>query len=492
MNEQDINYKKYLSLLIKNQWIFVGFALAIMTAAIIISYSLPKLYEAKSTVFIEKNVIAELVKGIAITPSMDQTLRVLKVAITSRPLLQKVINELEMGGNKGNPKNLESTIALINKNINVTVSNDSSMFVISYRDASPRLARDFVNTLVGSYIEQNISSKREESYGAIQFFSDQSDTVREKIENMDKEINDYKAQQGGVINVDEAALFSEINASQQRLHELQLRRRQLEGLKPVARRESDPLNNQLIALERRQEELKAQFNDNYPELIRLRSEINSVKRQMHNRPTSTSAVADPQEVARIEAELSAIRVTENSLKHNISSNQALLRKIPTAKAGLEQLEANRRHQRELYDQLLSRQGQSEVSKQIEIQDKTTTYRIVEPAVLPSVPVSPNRLRIMLMGIAAGLAGGFGLLLAIDFFDQSIKSVEIAKSLGINVLAIVPRIPDIRQELKVAKKNRIFAICSVLYLSVILCIIILEATGLSYLDAAISNIKSIYQ
>jgi polysaccharide chain length determinant protein (PEP-CTERM system associated) len=489
MEAQGFDYKNILALILMKRWIFVGMALLIMTIAVITSYLLPKVYEAKSTVFIEKNVIAELVKGIAITPSMDQTIRVLKVAMTSRPLLQKVVNELEMGARNNSAQDVEATIASINKNINVTVSNDGSMFVISYRDANPRLARDFVNTLVRAYIEQNVSSKREESYGAIQFFSEQSETVRKKIELMDNEINDYKAKQGGIINIDEAALFSEINSAQQRLHELQLRRRQLEGLKPVARREADPLNNQLVVLERRQEELRNQFNENYPELIRIRGEIESLKKQISNRSPGKTEVTDPQEVARIEAELNALKVTENGLMHTIKTNQALLRKIPTSKAGLEQLEADRRHQKELYDQLLARQGQSEVSKQIEIQDKTTTYRIVEPAVLPAVPVSPNRLRIMMIGIFAGIAGGLGILIGFDYLNSSIKSVDTIKALGLQVLAIVPRIPDRDKELREGKRNRLLSVFSTLYFICILGIIAMEAVGVPFIDKIITRITS---
>lgn len=488
MENQEIDYKKILSLILRKRWLFVGTALLIMSISVIVSYLLPKVYESKSTVFIEKNVISELVRGIAITPSMEQTLRVIRVAMTSRPLLEKVINELDMLKGKG-PNELPDLLEDINKQINVTVNNDNSMFIISYRNSDPRLARDFVNTLVRFYIEQNVSSKREESYGAIQFMSEQAETVKKKIEVLDKEINQYKAQQGGVINVDEPRLFTEINAAQQRLHEVQLRRRQLEGLKPITRREADPLNNQLLTLQRRQDELRSQFNENYPELLRIKGEIESLQKQIKSRPSNTSTFSDPVEVSRIESELNALKISEQTLSHSIATNQNLLKRIPSAKAGLEQIEAELRTQKTLYDQLLSRQGQSEVSKQIEVQDKTTTYRIVEPAIIPIKPVKPNRVKIMLFGLIAGVAGGVGILIGIDFLDKSIKSVDAIKSLGLQILAVVPQIPDLERELKLQKRNRIFSAFSLLYFGMVLIIIVLEAAGLPYIDKLIFRMTS---
>lgn len=488
MENQNIDYNGIIRLVIKKRWVFVSTALSIMTISVIISYLLPKIYESKSTVFIEKNVISELVKGIAVTPSMEQTLRVLKVAMTSRPLLEKVINELDMIKGKG-PNELPELLELINKNITVTVNRDNTMFIISYLDKDPRLARDFVNTLVKSYIEQNVSSKRDESYGAIKFMTEQSDAVRKKIEAIDKEINQYKVQQGGVINIDESRLFTEINADQTRLHEVQLRRRQLEGLKPVTRRESDPLNNQLITLQRRYDELRSQFNENYPELIRIRGEIEVLQKQIKTRPQNSPSLIDPVEIARIEAELNALKISEQTLARSISINQNLLKRIPSAKANLEQMEAERRNQKALYDQLLSRQGQSEVSKQIEVQDKTTTYRIAEPAIIPIKPVKPNRIRIMLLGLIAGIGGGIGLLLGIDFLDKSIKNVDSVKLLGLQILAIVPQIPDHEKEMRTQRKNRILTVISSSYLGIILFVIAMEAAGLPYMDKVFALITS---
>ena len=186
MQSAQFEYKKYLQLIVRRKVLFVAAALVIMTVVVIISYVLPKKYEATSTVFIEKNVISELVKGITATPSMEDTIRVLTYAITSRTLLTKVADSLDMNVSQGNSVDMDLVIKKLQRDTTVRV-RDRNLFTISYTDSNPRMARDFVNALVRLYIEENTSSKRGESYDATKFLSEQIDTFKAKLEQAEKD-----------------------------------------------------------------------------------------------------------------------------------------------------------------------------------------------------------------------------------------------------------------------------------------------------------------
>lgn len=483
----EFDYRKYLQLIHRKKRLFMAVALAIMTAAVVFCYLQPKKYQASSTVFIEKNVISELIKGLAITPSMDDTLRVLGYAITSRTLILKVMDDLDMGLEGKGAAKLEETVRRLQKNTSIQIK-DPNLFIISFRDSDPRFARDFVNALVRRYIEENVSSKREESYGAIQFLSEQMGTFRKKLDKTEDEINQYKAEKGGLIAIDEANLFKEINTAQQKLYDIQLRRRQLEGLKPVTKMAADPLQTKLISLQKHLEELRVQFTDSYPEVIKVRSEIETLKEQMKGRH-GVPMVVDPQEVDKVDAELNALRLSEDGLKRFINSNQVLLQRIPEAKAGLEKLETEEKSQKAIYDQLMSRHGQSEVSKQMEVQDKTTTFRIVDPAVTPTRPVSPNRVKLILFGIVAGVACGIGLIIALDYFNPSVKTVDAIKPLGLAVLAIVPQIYEPEKLAREWRRDLRLYLVAGSYFLLIVAILALEAIGKSPVDKIISSVKT---
>lgn len=488
MQSSELEYKKYLQLLMKNKVRFVGIALLLMTIFFVVSFLLPRKYQATSTVFIEKNVISELVKGITVTPSMEDTINVLTYAITSRSLLAKVVDSLDMNLSS-NASETEMLIKELQRNTTVKVK-DKNLFTISFVHEDPRIARDFVNTLVRLYIEENISSKRGESYDATKFLSEQIDNFNVKLEKAEQEVNAYKRDKGGIISIDEGKLFEEINMAQQKLYDLELRRRQLEGMRYITKRANDPLQSRLSLLQKRLGELRIQYTDSYPEVVRVKADMETVKEQMKTRGREDSQPIDPQELAKIESEVSAIRITESGLQRYINTNRSLLRSIPSAKAGLDKLELEKKNQKNIYDQLFARHGQSEVSKQMEVQDKSTTFRIVDPALLPVKPASPNRLKIMLMGMAGGLGLSFGLLLLFDHLDSSVKDVEFVKTLGAPILAIIPRMQD--PVLEARKRRRSYQLLGVaaVYFMVMLCFPAMELLGLPYMDQLLDRIHSV--
>ncbi len=488
MSDQ-FDHRKYLNLIIARKRLFIIVALLVITVVVITSYILPKKYEASSTIFIEKNVINDLVKGIAVTPSMDEAIKVLRYSITSRTIISKVISDLDLDTGAKSAIDKEQLIRNMQKNIDVKVK-DNNLFIISFTNRNARTARDFVNTIVQRYIEESISSKREESYGAIKFLSEQMDTVRGKLEVAETELNKFRAEKGGVINIDEAKLFEDINAAKQKLYDIQLRRRYLEGMKPVTRKAGDPLQSKLSALEKRLDELRVEYTDKYPDVVKTKSDIETLKAQMKNRKAEGETVAEPQELGKVEAELNALKISEQGLSRYISTNESLLNSIPTAKAGLEKLELEKNNRKELYDKLMARHGQSEVSKQMEVQDKTTTFRIVDPAVMPIMPVSPNRVKIILMGIFAGLACGLGLLVVLDHLDTSIKTVDALKPLGVQLIAVVPKISNpAAAAVERVKDFRLYTVAGG-YFALILALLVTEALRLSLVDKAIVMIRGL--
>ena len=130
-------------------------------------------------------------------------------AITSRTLLTKVIDQLDLNLTVKSELEKEALVRKLQENTKVKVK-DKNLFTISFTHQDPRVARDFVNTLVRLYIEENVSSKRGESYDASKFLSEQIVAFNAKVEKAESEVNAYKRDKGGVISIDEGELFKEI------------------------------------------------------------------------------------------------------------------------------------------------------------------------------------------------------------------------------------------------------------------------------------------
>lgn len=474
MASNEMDYKRYLALAKRSKKLCIISALTIMTVVTAAVYVIPNKYEATSTVFIEKSVIADLVKGLAFTPSVEDKIKALTYALNSRTLIMKIIDELDM--KKGGEAEQENLIKSLQENTKIKIKDREGLFIISFQDKNPKLARDYVNALVRRYIDENTSSKREQSYGATQFLSEQMSAFREKLQKSEEAANAFKRGEGAIATMDPTSLLKDINDSQQRADDLKIRQAQLESALANLGKATSVQSN-LPVLQKRLQELQAQYTDSYPEIIRLKEDIRALEEQKKSgkglvRPT------DLPEYDKIVSELRATRQAETNLRVNIARNRGLLQSIPAAKAKLEDLEREKNSQKTLYETMAARQGQSEVSKQMEVQDKSTVFRIVDPAVLPIKPVSPNRIKLILLGILAGIGGGLGLVMLKDQLDDSVKSVDMAKVFGLPILAAIPRIEDPQQTALQVRQDRRLYLAAGLYFSVILGVLALETLGIT--------------
>jgi len=222
-NEGNFDLMRYVHLVLQRKGLLVSIALVVMFAAIVAAYVMPKKYMAKSTVFIEQNVISDLVKGIAITPSMNMKIKAIKVTMLSRTMVLNVIKALDMDVHAASDSDLDTMIAGMQKRIGVSLDERRGVFKISLEDVDPVRARDVVNTLTRLYIEENTSTKRKESFEATQFLADQIEVFKKRIDAVEQEIDAFKTKAGQVLFANEGAIRTELNEANSKLEQLLIR-----------------------------------------------------------------------------------------------------------------------------------------------------------------------------------------------------------------------------------------------------------------------------
>ena len=456
---------RYLSALYRYRVIFVAVFLIFMTGVGIYSFTMPKVYSADTTVFIESNVIDSLVKGIAISPSIDDRIRVLRYALLSRDLVTKTLEELNSDIFTKSEGEQQAYISKLIERTNLRIRG-KELFTVSLQDPDPAFAERYVNTLVGKYVEENISDKREETYGANRFLAEQIEVFKAKLEAAEDKIITFRNKNGVYFSVDEGQSLAAIRELEQQIEKIGLSQDTLQAKKKQIAQQLKSLpetidtvteaseSNRLAEMESRLNNLLLRYTDNYPEVIRLRAEIDGLKKRLaepnnqedkagKTRLTSMNPLyQDLQgQVFNIDAELSSLAAQKLNLQKSIAKRENELRDVPTARKELGLLVQERDSVKKIYDELLGRMSQSEVSKQMEISNKAATFRIVDPAVLPKVPVSPNMLKMFLLAVAAGLGGGLGIVYLLENLDSRVRNIEVLENAGYEVLAIVPNILD---------------------------------------------------
>lgn len=516
MDQQANEFQKYYKMLVKRRYLFISSALLIMSVVVWGSFFLPKQYEAKSTVFIERSVIKDMVKGITITPSVEDKIRVLRYAMLSRESIVNVLKRLDLDAATKNERELEEMINRFQKGTDITIRGND-LFIVTFKDKDPRRAMEYVNALVRGYVESNVSSKREEAYGANRFITEQVKLYKDKVDKAEEAIIAYRQSKGVYMSVDDRALINEIKAYQAEIDAMRIRRnelvatrnsikQQLRGEEPFTvavlntKKSGGSHNAQISMRENRIKQLLSSYTENYPEIIKLKAEIEALKAEPKAADTSDYSVPESemstlnpihqdlkQRLFQSEAELGAIDAKLKQLGAVIARKEGELRNIPAEKMKLAELEKERDSHRVIYEQLLARQGQSEVSKQMEVEDKATTFRIVDPAVVPTKPVSPNRVRLILLGILAGIAGGAGIIFLRETLDSSVKESSTLKQLGLDVIAVIPRIFNAEEEARIKKRDRLVYTIAGVYMLVIVSALVHEMLGLTLIESVVNTI-----
>ncbi len=472
-------YHRYKKLIYLNKELFLIVALLVMTGSIVVSYLAPKKYEAKSTIFIEQNVITDLVKGIAISPSMQVKIQNLAVSLTSRNLLLQIIKQLDKDILLRNAYDQEAYIKDLQRRVMVNLNERQGVIVLSFSDPDPRFARDFVNTMARVYIERNTSTKREESTEATKFLAEQIDAFKKRLDAADEAINAFKSEKGLILSSDPTFLRGEIKAAEQKLEELAIRRSQLEAQREVkgptrAKAASGPVGNPREAELKR---LLAVYTEKNPKVIRARAALQASRsgRSGGGGGAPGEGVSESTKNAQIlQLQLDSLKAMEDHQKKLIEDSKNQLRELPHVRAALADLTAKKDQEAIIYGQLVNRYGQSEISKEMELKDKSIIFRIVDPAVIPAVPVSPNRPGIILIGIALGICAGAAATYLVDRFNHSVRSLQDLKTLGLPVFAVIPRISSKKEARRQARRDHLVLALAGGYFALILGVLALEA------------------
>ncbi len=457
---------RYLQALYRYKFLFAGVSLLVMTAIGVYSFTLPKIYRADTTVFIESNVIDELVRGIAISPRMEDRVRVLQAAMLSRDMIMKTLVELNADVLTRSEAVQQEYVLGLQQRTRINITRQMDRFSVSIEDPDPQFAQRFINTLVGSYVEESLSATRAETFGASRFLQEQLESFKTRLEEAEDRIIEFRRSQGIFFSIDEAGTLAAIRQMMGQVEEIELNQdtlrarlaqltEQLNRTEPTIDMVSEVAeNSRLVEMENRLSNLLLRYTDNYPEVVRLKFEIESLKQRLEDpemaqrerggtRMTSLNPLHQQlqSQIYDVESELSSLEARKRNLQQNISTREQQLQEIPEAQKALAILIQERDSYRAIYNDLLERMTMSEVSTQMEVANKASTFRVIDPAVMPQAPVSPDMLRMLLLAVAGGFGCGLGLVFLIENMDSRIRDVAIFSDLGVELLAVIPNISD---------------------------------------------------
>ncbi|MCE5312458.1 MAG: hypothetical protein LLF86_04830 [Nitrospiraceae bacterium] len=508
-SNRGFDIKQYLMILKKRRYLALAIFLVVLSGFAWSGYFMPSKYEASSTVFVQRSsMIDPLIKGVGIAGSLDDTLRTLRDRLMSRSILERVVKKLDLDVYAKTPEKYEALIDGMRQNLVITIKSArgkevADLFRISYTNPDPRKARDAVNTLISEYIEENMGFRRSDAYSAFEFIQTQLNEYKTKLEESDKTIRQFREKNPRMIPQNEAALSTRVESFQSakiegeiRLRELQKRkenlRKQLSGEKEltvaVVTKEGSPqsrlsyLNNQLVIL-------TARYTERHPEIIKIRGEIEELKKQVDNPKNkesesgaSETSALNPiyqqlrEDLAKTDAEIDSLKARIQELAKQQASAQGALSSMPREQEEWGRLMRDRNVNQKIYDDLLQKLESARISKNLETNEKGETFKIVDPAILPTMPVSPDKVRLILMGLLFGIVLAVGAAIGLESLNPSFRDEEsITETLNMPVLGSIRHIEVFDAKVAAVKlRDKKIFVAAGAYVAVILLLLAKEA------------------
>jgi len=401
-------------------------------------------------------------------------------------------------------------------------------FVLSFDYSDPLTAQKVTEELTRRFIEEDIKARREKAQATSDFLASQLKIIEASIAEQEQKIADFKLQHGESgptaflfnqqasvnINLDLRNIESQITANEGTQGSLKT---QLATIDPYSRVIADGqvLTTpaiQLKAMEAQYSTLSAHYGPDYPDLIKLRGQIEALKHQTGNVNTSSQLQA---QIKDIQTNLAAAKSSKGSdnpdvvaLKRQLAS---LEKRLATAQSGrnddiksdadnpaylaltaqlhsteeqhkslVEQRDVLRAQQTKYqsaiaenpgieqqmaalsrdyenaktrYSELKEKKMAADLSLRLEGDKKMDHLVVTQPPSLPT-HTHPGRLLIILTGFICSLIGGAGVTLWLEALNQSVYGAQqLAAITGMQPIAMIPYIYTARER---ERKENIYA------------------------------------
>ncbi len=478
---------RILDILRRRRLLAIAMFAAVLSAAVSFAIYLPDLYRGQALVLIERPVDESIVRSAESAPGeLESRLHIIKQEILSRDRLLALISRFKLYPKQMKDGAIDDALNQMRSDVEVNPSGPEQLsgktktvsFTLNYTGDSATTAAEVTNAIAAFYVQQNDSIRSQSALGTSQFLREQLGEAKSQLDHQEQAVTQYTTKYTGQlpqqVGVNLATLERmntqlRLNGEQQ-IRLIEQREKLLEGLddpNAITRAENSDASPEMIERLKQIDKLKSdlaqlqtKFTSKHPDVVRLQDQVADLqqqeaqaeaaaqkKRESAKAATaaSTAAVQDAQAPRRrtiesLDAELAKMREEEAAIRATIGSFEQRLEGAPEREQEFALVTRDRQAAKDLYDSLLKRYDEAQLSASMETDRQGERFRILEPALPPEGPSAPNRIRLLLMGILLALAAAVAVVLTAEQFDVSFHGIdELREFTSVPVLVSIPPI-----------------------------------------------------
>jgi polysaccharide biosynthesis transport protein len=471
--------REYLGIAQRSKWLILGCVAASLALAWAYCLFATKYYRSETLLVVEEPKLLESVVQKAVDDKFEQRLFLVQRQIMSLNFLSSIAKEFDLYPEFRETGEEDSAVltmagATLVERVKMDPSigvglNGVEAFTVSFMHPDPRTAMQVTARIAEKFIEENTRERERDAEGTAEFLDDELRRLKLELEKKEEQIGQFKTTHIGELpqqtDANLRALdrleidINTVNEGIQRqsdklamldsaMHEYRLYGRQIPSLKTNSI-EADPLFRRYKELRDKLIKLKAEFYDDYPEVQLTKEELRQVEAELvelggPDAIKPDKSVSDPyvQDLTKLQtetkSELNLLKHRQQMLYAAKKSHEGRVERFPGVEQELLTLERDYANMKGNYAMLLDKRLHARVSENLEKQQKSGKYRILDFAGLPRNPVKPNKPRVLVLGLLFGCVLGVGASVLRERMTPQFRGAEdVEIVIGPQLLAAIP-------------------------------------------------------
>ena len=327
---------------------------------------------------------------------------------------------------------------LLQKGLQVSpASGGSTIINLNYYAADPTFAALVANAFAQVYIDTNIELRVDPARQAARWFGEQGKAAREALEQAQTKLSEFQQQKSIVVRDEQVDtemaklrdLSTQLTVLQNQTGETLSKQRTGGDALPEVMQSSvvQSLRSEIARQEAKLQEVGANLGKAHPQFQRMEAEISALRKQLE---TETRAVSKS-----LTASGNAGRAREGELLAAIAAQKKKILLLRTERDQLAVLQRDVDAAQAAYDGVTRRFNQTTLESQL----TQTNVSVLNPAVEPLMPSSPDFKKNMAITVLMGLLLGCGAAFLLEMLDRRVRSPEdLVDMLQLPVLAVLEK------------------------------------------------------
>jgi polysaccharide chain length determinant protein (PEP-CTERM system associated) len=504
---EGLDWQHYLGLARRHTWHFlVPFLLGWLTVWTA-SWFMHSVYRSGTLILVEQPTVPQQFVMPNVAGDLQGRLNSITQQILSRTRLLHIIDQFNLYGKDRQRLSPDDLVERMRKDIGIELvrspdRQELTSFNIYYSAGDPHTAQLVLSELTNLFISENLEVRQQQSENTTRFLESQLEQARTNLAQQEQRVREFKDRYLG-------QLPGQLQTNLQILSGLQSQLQNEEDALNRAKQQGvylDSLLNQyhtiqrtakngdgtpvgLPALDQELDRLKAQladlgsrYTDRHPDVRKLKEQIAKTEQlkarvaaNLNSKADTASGetgtgdsaknytdVANASPMFQIESQAKANQIeianrqrSIQQLQARIADYQSRLNLEPVREQQLADLSRGYDQSKADYDSLLKKKNESELATSLERQQQGEHFQVLDPPNLPVKPDSPNRLRLLGIGLLVGTMLGVGLAVVMEMTDERIhRSKELKELLPDNVIVEIPPLTTIKEQEQVTRRARL--------------------------------------